>query len=77
MSKGVPDLHYERAVVGQLRYVDDDGAVREIDNGVPVDGEVVGGDDEPVYGRLQPVELLEAVVPNSLRLKGLWEASTR
>jgi hypothetical protein len=73
MYECIADLHDEPAFVGQLRDVDDDGTVREIEEGVPVDRQVVRRDNEPVLGGFQPVELPEAVAPSPFRFEGSRE----
>ena len=62
----------QRSVV-QLGDVDDDGTVGEVENRVRVDGQVVGGDDEPVVGGLESVELRKLLCPMPFNLEGAWE----
>ena len=61
----------------QLGHVQDHLPVGEVDDRVGVDREVVGCDDEPVVGGLEPVELVKRVVADALYLKSSWKGPTR
>ena len=69
----ITDLRDEPAIVVQRGDVNDDGTVRDVEDRVAVDRQIVRGDHESVIGCLQVVELAEAVVADAFHLKAAGE----
>ena len=64
--EGVADLDDEPTSLGQLGDEHHHRPFGDVEEGIPVDGQVVRRDDEPVVGGLEPGELLERVQPDAL-----------
>lgn len=75
--EGVPDLHDEPAVIDQCGDVDDDRTVYEVEDGVAVDGEVVGVTTNRSTADLSRSNLRKLLRPMPFTSRVRGKASTR